>query len=90
MRESTNNLPLATVFGELIDAWQNRNISHLEHAKMVMRARYFLMAWRTHVNKHPDYSVNIQFISRESYDIRLPHLLQRPSYADGPLAELFP
>lgn len=57
------------ILGELVDAWQSRNITHLERAKMAIRARFFLMAWRTHIIQHPDYSLNIQFISRESYDI---------------------
>ncbi|KAJ7683601.1 hypothetical protein B0H17DRAFT_1137725 [Mycena rosella] len=57
------------VLGELVDAWQNRNISHRDRAKMVLRARFFLMAWRSHIVSHPDYSVQTQFISRESYDI---------------------
>ncbi|KAJ6580890.1 hypothetical protein B0H19DRAFT_1112801 [Mycena capillaripes] len=59
------------VLGELVDAWQNRNISHAERAKMVLRARFFLMAWRSHIVAHPDYSLKTQFISRESYDIFL-------------------
>ncbi|KAH9849428.1 hypothetical protein C2E23DRAFT_737305, partial [Lenzites betulinus] len=57
------------VLGELVDAWENRVISHVERARMVMCARYFLMAWRTHVVLHPSYSTNVQFISRESFDI---------------------
>jgi len=32
------------VLGELVDAWQNRNISHIMRAKMVIRARFFLMS----------------------------------------------
>ncbi|KAJ6594796.1 hypothetical protein B0H19DRAFT_1284500 [Mycena capillaripes] len=59
------------VFGELIDTWQNRNITHRDRAKMVLRAHFFLMAWRTHIVSHPDYSLQTQFISRESYDIFL-------------------
>ena len=31
------------VLGELVDAWQNRNISHIARAKMVLRARFFLI-----------------------------------------------
>ncbi|KAJ2915314.1 hypothetical protein MD484_g5089, partial [Candolleomyces efflorescens] len=57
------------VLGELVDAWQNRRIGHLARAKMVMRARFFLMAWRSHIVAHPEHSVNIHFISRESFDI---------------------
>ncbi|KDR67467.1 hypothetical protein GALMADRAFT_1356059 [Galerina marginata CBS 339.88] len=58
------------IMGELIDAWQSRNICHLERAKMVLRARFFLMAWRSHIVHHPDYSVNTQ-LSRESDKIFL-------------------
>lgn len=36
---------------------------------MVLRTRFFLTAWRYYIIAHPDYSVNIQFISRESFDI---------------------
>ena len=57
------------VLGELVDAWQNRNISHVQRAKMVTRLRFFLMGWRAYIVAHPDYSVNVQFISRESFDI---------------------
>ncbi|KAF6742271.1 hypothetical protein DFP72DRAFT_1022703 [Ephemerocybe angulata] len=59
------------VLGELVDAWQNRRISHLSRAKMVMRARFFLTAWRTHIVSHPEHNVNTHFISRESFDIFL-------------------
>ncbi|KAH7910134.1 hypothetical protein BJ138DRAFT_1114345 [Hygrophoropsis aurantiaca] len=55
--------------GELVDAWQNRNITHATRAQMVMRARFFLMAWRNHVLQHSDHDIHINFISRESYDI---------------------
>jgi len=57
------------VLGELVDAWQNRNISHVARVKMVLRSRFFLMGWRSYIVAHPDYSTNIQFISRESFDI---------------------
>lgn len=59
------------VLGELVDAWQNRHIPHLTRIKMVLRARFFLMAWRTHIVQHPDHKTSIHFISRESYDIFL-------------------
>jgi hypothetical protein len=52
-----------------VDAWQNRNIGHATPAKMVLCARFFLMAWRSYIIAHPDYSINIQFISQESFDI---------------------
>ncbi|KAJ7508549.1 hypothetical protein B0H11DRAFT_2304702 [Mycena galericulata] len=59
------------VLGELIDAWQNRNIFHRDRVKMVLRARFFLMAWRSHIVAHPDHNLNTHFISRESFDIFL-------------------
>lgn len=56
------------VFGELIDAYQNRSISHVERVKLVLRARYFLDMWRTYLDKcgykHAQY-----YISREATDI---------------------
>lgn len=59
------------VIGELIDAWQNRRIQHITRVQMVLRARFFLMAWRTHIIKHPDHRTDIHFISRESFNIFL-------------------
>ncbi|KAJ7652192.1 hypothetical protein DFH06DRAFT_995707 [Mycena polygramma] len=59
------------VLGELIDAWQNRNIFHRDRVKMVLRARFFLMAWRSHIVAHPDHNLSTHFISRESFDIFL-------------------
>lgn len=55
--------------GEMIDAWQSRILSHSERARMVMRSRYFFMAWTAHVDAHPDYTRHVQLISRESLDI---------------------
>ncbi|KAJ3513597.1 hypothetical protein NMY22_g14994 [Coprinellus aureogranulatus] len=57
------------ILGELVDAWQNRKISHCARAKMVMRARFFLMTWRSHIDAHPEHSVHTNFISRESFGI---------------------
>lgn len=59
------------ILGELGDAWQNQAISHLECARMVIRAHYFLMAWWSHITAHPYYSMNVQFISQESFNIFL-------------------
>ncbi|KAH7918146.1 hypothetical protein BV22DRAFT_1108436 [Leucogyrophana mollusca] len=59
------------VLGEVIDAWQNRNIHHVTRVRMVLRARFFLMAWRSHTEQHPDHDVNVNFISCESYNIFL-------------------
>jgi hypothetical protein len=72
----TREYPLQTglsiflyVFGEITDAWQNRHIAHIERAKIAMRTRFFILAWRNHIMAHPDHSTNTHFISRESYDI---------------------
>ncbi|KDQ06021.1 hypothetical protein BOTBODRAFT_78509, partial [Botryobasidium botryosum FD-172 SS1] len=57
------------VFGEMVDGWQDRRIHHIVRIRMVLCARFFLMAWRAHVLAHPEYSLEVQFISRESFDI---------------------
>ncbi|KAI0027281.1 hypothetical protein K488DRAFT_62043 [Vararia minispora EC-137] len=59
------------VLGELVDAWQNRKIRHITRACMALRARFVLMAWFAHTEKHPHHQTSIQFISRESFDIFL-------------------
>ena len=56
------------VFGELIDAYQNRSIEHLERIKLALRARYFLDSWETFL-KVCGYRRNHYFISREANDI---------------------
>ncbi|KAI0671454.1 hypothetical protein C8Q78DRAFT_1153176 [Trametes maxima] len=56
------------VMGELVDAYQNRHISHIERVKMALRARYFLDTWRAYL-KAAGYSEARHFISREAFDI---------------------
>jgi hypothetical protein len=56
------------VFGELIDAYQNRSISHTERLKLILRARYFLDAWATFLD-HAHYKRSQYFLSREAVDI---------------------
>ncbi|TFY61180.1 hypothetical protein EVJ58_g4673 [Rhodofomes roseus] len=56
------------IFGELIDAYQNRAISHFERIQMVLRARYFLDIWRVFL-KRGGYAQTRYFISREAADI---------------------
>lgn len=56
------------VFGELIDAYQNRSISHTERLKLVLCARYFLDAWATFLD-HARYNRSQHFLSREAVDI---------------------
>ncbi|KAJ6600651.1 hypothetical protein B0H10DRAFT_2230917 [Mycena sp. CBHHK59/15] len=56
------------VFGELIDAYQNRSISHAERVKLVLRARYFLDSWSSFLDL-AGYSKSLYFLSREAVDI---------------------
>jgi hypothetical protein len=35
------------IFGELIDAYQNRSMCHADRVKLVLRARYFLDSWNS-------------------------------------------
>ena len=56
------------IFGELIDAYQNRSITHVERLKLVLRTRYFLDAWETYLN-HSGYKRSQYFLSREAVDI---------------------
>ncbi|KAH6903462.1 hypothetical protein BKA70DRAFT_1110856 [Coprinopsis sp. MPI-PUGE-AT-0042] len=56
------------VFGELIDAYQNRFITHHERVVMVLRARYFLDHWEMYL-KACGYAKASHIISREALDI---------------------
>ncbi|KAF8166954.1 hypothetical protein BJ912DRAFT_1149772 [Pholiota molesta] len=56
------------VFGELVDAYQNRSLPHIERVKMVLRARYFLNSWQLYLQKH-NYPQDRYFLSREAVDI---------------------
>jgi len=56
------------VFGELVDAYQNRHITHSERIKLVLRARYFLDSWETYLSMC-GYQKDHYFISREASDI---------------------
>ncbi|KAG5636706.1 hypothetical protein H0H81_007102 [Sphagnurus paluster] len=57
------------IIGEIIDAQQNRSITHDERIKMLWRGRFFLDGWRDYVLAHPHYSINTHFITRELYNI---------------------
>ncbi len=56
------------IFGELVDAYQNRSIPHIERIKMVLRAQYFLDAWESFL-KACNYSKATYTLSREALDI---------------------
>ena len=56
------------VFGDLVDAYQNRSLSHCERIKMPLRAKYFLDYWKQFI-AHAGYKKNLHFLSREATDI---------------------
>jgi len=56
------------VFGELIDAYQNRHINHAERVVMVLRAQYFVDMWLNFTLK-AGYAKARYFMSRESVEI---------------------
>ncbi|KAJ7488492.1 hypothetical protein B0H11DRAFT_2406543, partial [Mycena galericulata] len=56
------------VFGELVDAYQSRDISHRERIKLALRARYFLDAWAKYLDA-AGYKQSQYFLSREAVDI---------------------
>lgn len=56
------------VFGEMVDAYQNRKISHLERIKLLLRAKFFKEIWKSFL-KEASYSTQRHFISKEADDI---------------------
>lgn len=71
----TNNYPdrvgeivYLFVFGDMIDAYQNRSIPHHERIKMLLRARYFLDFWDRFLAR-AGYKRHLHFLSREAVDI---------------------
>ncbi|KAH6871091.1 hypothetical protein BKA70DRAFT_1489938 [Coprinopsis sp. MPI-PUGE-AT-0042] len=56
------------IFGELIDAYQNRKIGHCERVKMAMRAYFFIEIWEQFLIK-AGYDKRKHFISKEAADI---------------------
>lgn len=56
------------VFGDLIDAYQNRSIPHFKRVKMLLRTRYFLDSWERFLIRS-GYKKHIHFLSREAIDI---------------------
>ncbi|EEB96018.1 hypothetical protein MPER_04920, partial [Moniliophthora perniciosa FA553] len=57
------------VFGELCDAYQNRNLGHAERINIVLRTRYFVDMWQTIIDTLPGYTQTQYFVSREATDI---------------------
>jgi hypothetical protein len=54
--------------GELIDAYQNRKIPHIERIKMVLRTKFFYEMWKAFLKK-AGYAESRHFVSREFEDI---------------------
>ncbi|KDQ56779.1 hypothetical protein JAAARDRAFT_207846 [Jaapia argillacea MUCL 33604] len=62
------------IFGELFDAWLNRRMTPQDRILAVLRARFFLHIWWSHIKKlslvYPDlYSTTRSFISPASFNI---------------------
>ncbi|THV02572.1 hypothetical protein K435DRAFT_653008, partial [Dendrothele bispora CBS 962.96] len=56
------------LFGEFVDAYQSRIMSHYDRATIVLRTLIFLEQWRVFLKKS-NYPENLHFISPASYDI---------------------
>ena len=56
------------VFGELIDAYQNRHIPHIERVHMVLCTLFFMEIWEEFLDK-AGYPKGIYFLSKEACDI---------------------
>ena len=61
------------VFGELIDAYQNRHIPHIERVHMVLRIFFFIEIWEEFLDK-AGYPKGIYFLSKEACNI-VKHLI---------------
>lgn len=69
--EKTGVIIYLFVFAELIDAYQNRVIPHIERIRLVLRAYFFVTMWKKYIDTAPAYASNprLYFMSRESVDI---------------------
>lgn len=56
------------VFGDFIDAYQSRTLSHHERAKIAIRTYLFLQTWRSFLQK-AGYPESRHFISKEAFAI---------------------
>ena len=56
------------IFGELIDAYQNRHVNHIERVRMVLRTLFFLEIWEEFLDE-AGYPRAKYFISKEACDI---------------------
>jgi hypothetical protein len=53
------------IFGDLIDAYQSRKVSHAEHVIMVLRAKFFKDLWKSFLQEGK-YSMQHYFISQDA------------------------
>lgn len=58
------------VFGELVDTYRNRSISHSNRLKMVFRAQFFLEHWRLFL-RSSDYKEDRHYISQDAHEIAM-------------------
>ena len=65
---NTGEIVYLFVFGDLIDAYQNRSLLHCERIKMLLRAKYFLDYWERFIIR-AGYKKVRHFLSREATDI---------------------
>jgi hypothetical protein len=56
------------IFGELIDAYQNRHLKHVERIKMVFRAQFFIETWERFLDSS-NYPKGKYFLSKETCGI---------------------
>ncbi|KAJ7036260.1 hypothetical protein C8F04DRAFT_1258120 [Mycena alexandri] len=71
VQDPTKNLGLFVylfIFGDLINAYQSRTMSHHERAKIAIRTRLFLQTWCLYLQK-AGYSEARHFISKEAFNI---------------------
>lgn len=66
--DRTGEMVYLFIFGDLIDAYQNRSLPHHERMKMLLRAKYFLDYWKRFI-MHAKYKKALHFLSREATDI---------------------
>ena len=67
-QERVGEIVYLFVFGDLIDAYQNRSIPHRERVKMLLRARYFVDSWECFL-EHAGYKKHLHFLSHKATDI---------------------
>ncbi|KAH9938784.1 uncharacterized protein BXZ73DRAFT_23422, partial [Epithele typhae] len=56
------------IFGELIDAWQNRKMTHTERVVPILRAWYFMNMWHVFLER-AGYARGLYSLSHEAWDI---------------------